>query len=466
MTKFLPIILLIIPIIACAISSLQKRNLFLRLIEIALPVLFFASLTGLYRQVHNDIAIPWLHLDQTILVSLFLLNFLWLVFGFYSQRFWQLSSEEKPHQFRMFFTFIVAFLIMIFVSKNLMITLFFYSCLLLSAQLFVVRFLRHTEVGFLRLFTFLLYFESFFFFLALVATYKFTGGIDFAKGGVIKETLSYEKQVFLFILYFLGLFFSVLMPYFLFFRRPNIEPIITYIFFFIAYSFGSICIFLKLINAVFGVGVFAKIFAGFNFHFIELIFLFNVIATSALILISRGIKISFFYLFFQQFFILIFSTIFLAVYRGSEIYLSLISFSLSFTLVFFCISNLTLYLSKSGENDLAGLFYKLPINVILLIFAILSMSGVMPTIGAVDKFLLLKIIWQKHLGLSAAILFINLATLLIFAVKMLIYFFSRNEEDEESLAIARDIDFDSSLILTALSISLLMFIGLFITKIT
>lgn len=458
--KFLPLILVAIPLFGCAVSSLKKQNFFSRLLDLFLPIIFFANLVGVYRQVENHGAFVVFHLDKVTLIFLFLLSFLWLVFSFYSQRFWQLSSEKRSQELRILVSFIITILTAILLCKNLLLILFFYSFLILGSQLFAVKFLRHTEVGFLRLFTFLLYFESFFFFLALVATSKFI------KGSTI-EDLTREQGVILFILYFFGLFFSVLMPYFIFFRKPNIEPIITYAFFFLAYSFGSICIFVKLLTLVFGFNFFAKILAGNAFTLMEVIFFFNILIASIFTVFSRGIKLSFFYLFFQQLFFVIFSIIFFATFKARMVYLGLISFSLSLTLIFFCVSNITLYLSKSSAKSLIGLFYQLPINTTLLIFSITSMAGLIPTIGAIEKFQLIKIIWQKHLWISASIIAINSATLMIFAGKMFYYFVSRLNEDvsEENLIYARNIDFDSSLVLTSLLTAIMILSGLFITKI-
>lgn len=100
MTQLLPLILVAIPLFACLVSSLHKQDhLLLRLLEGALPILFFATLLGLHRQVQNDEVFRFIHLDKTVFLFLLLLNFLWLVFIFYMQRFWQLSSEAKTQKF-------------------------------------------------------------------------------------------------------------------------------------------------------------------------------------------------------------------------------------------------------------------------------------------------------------------------------------------------------------------------------
>lgn len=82
MTQLLPLILVAIPLFACLVSSLHKQDhLLLRLLEGALPILFFATLLGLHRQVQNDEVFRFIHLDKTVFLFLLLLNF--FVAGFY-----------------------------------------------------------------------------------------------------------------------------------------------------------------------------------------------------------------------------------------------------------------------------------------------------------------------------------------------------------------------------------------------
>lgn len=463
MSQILLITLLTIPLFGCITAIVKNRNFALKLVEGSLPIIFCANLLGLFQK-SNSVEFACFHLDKPAFILLILLNFIWMMALFYLERFWQINQASRAGQLRIFLNFIVTFLIYIFVSKSVMVTLFFYSCLIFTTQFFAIRFLQHSEEKFLRLFGFLLYFESFFFFLAMVATHKFLGRFDFVKGGIIGDNLGLNEERLLLIFYMLGIFFSALLPYFLLFRKINFEPITTYIFFFFAYSFGSISILIKVINSIFGYDNFARIFAGGGFDVIEIISLFNIGIASGFLVFSRGIKLSFFYLFFQQFFFAIFAIFFFGIFDNNKIYLSLISFSLSLTLIFFSLSNLISYLGKFGEKNIGGLFYKLPISTILLIFAILSLAGLMPTIGASEKFFLIRKIWQEHLSISAVIILVNALSLLIFAGKISFYFFRREPTPttEENLALARDIDFDSRLILTTLLTAIALLGGLFL----
>lgn len=466
MTEILLLNLVAIPLLGCLVASFGKQNFLTKFIDGILPVLFFANLIGIDHQ-FQDVVVSdvfrGFYLNKTGFTFLLLLNFLWLVLTFYFQRFWEINSFHNTSQLRIFFNFVIAFLVIIFVSKSLMITLFFYSCLILTAQVFVVKFLKNNEVNFLRLFNFLLYFESFFFFLAMVATYKLVGRTDFVNGGIINGNLGLDEETLLLIFYIFGLFFSALLPYFLLFRKIDLEPIVTHSFFFLSYGFGSLCILIKIIHSIFGFESFADIFSGGGFRFLEILFLFNIVIASALLLISEGIKSSFFYLFFQQFFVAIFSLLMLGIFNSEKIYLSLISFSLAITLVFFSVSNISTYLAKSEEKSLVGLFYKLPISTILLIFGILSFAGIVPTIGLIEKFFVAKAILSKHLWLSAIIVAVNSATLLIFAAKLSYCFLSDKNapKNENNLAIARDIDFDSRLILTSILALIALVAGVF-----
>lgn len=471
MTQIFLFNLIALPLLGCLIASLNKQNFFFKFADGILPVLFFANLIGLDNQFHDiivDDIFMGFYLNKTAFCFLLLLNFLWLVLAFYFQRFWEINSFQKTSQLRVFLNFVIAFLVIIFVSKSLMVTLFFYSCLIIASQLFVVRFLRANEINFLRLFNFLLYFESFFFFLAMVATYKLVGRIDFIKGGIVDQNLGRDEEAILLIFFAFGLFFSVILPYFLFFRKIDLEPIVTYSLLFFSYSFSSLCILVKLIHSTFGFESFANIFAEGGFGVIESIFLFNVTIASVFLLFSKGLKLSFFYLFFQQFFVAIFLSFLLGIFDSEKIYLSLISFSLAITLVFFSVSNIATYLAKSEEKTLLGLFYKLPISTSLLIFGIVSMAGLTPTICAVEKFFVLKAIWHNHLWISAAVIFVNSLSLLIVAGKLSYHFLSHKKSNsgEENFALARDIDFDSRLILTSLLTLILMLVGVFVRMIT
>lgn len=469
-SQFLIFLIAIIPPLNCLISKLCEHST--KLVELAnkaLPVLFLVNLIGFYGS--NDdsyltlaepvrgIALGFA-IDRMALGFLFLLSFFWLSFVFYSHRFLQLSAVKNSAEMKMFFNLIIAFVNLVIISKNLLSILFFYNCLVLLCHFFAVRFLHKKETKFSSFFTFLLYLESIFFFLAIVATYRFSGQIDFTPGGVISPDLDYLKYMLLLALYLSGLFLSTILPCYLLYRNINFDPLIIYALFFLSYALSSLYIFIKILLFIFGVKGFGLMISRLGFGFVEIIFLANIAAASFFLIRSSGLKTSFFYLFFQQFLFTLFSIIAFATFDESRILLSAMNFLFSVTLMFFCISNFSLYLAKAESKQFAGLFYELKVTSIFFIFALLNMAGPAPGIGAVEKFFLIKAMIKNGLGLSALIFLVNFITLGLFAWKTVYPLFLRLSEPRlaADAELAKNIDFDSSLILTGLVTALAMFL--------
>jgi formate hydrogenlyase subunit 3/multisubunit Na+/H+ antiporter MnhD subunit len=476
-TQFLLLLIAIIPFINCLIIKLCAESP--KLVDISsklLPTLFLANLIGLYGNLNRDnsylviaeatrgVALGF-DVDALALGCLFLLTFFWIIFVFYSQRFFQISDAKNATNIKSFFAIIIAFLNLIIISKNLLSVLFFYNCLIILCHFFATKFLYKKQNSFTHFFTFLLYLESILLFLAIVATYKFTGQIDFVAEGIISDSLSDIQYSIILTLYLGGLFMAIFIPSYLLYRNfINLDPIIIYILFFLAYGLSTLYIFTKILAFTFGFKSFALM--GENFlQIIEWIFLVNILATSIFLLFSKGLKSSFFYLFFQQFLFALFSIFIFAIYNKSAVCLALFSFLLSITLIFLTTSNFILYLSKSEHKWLGGLFYNLKITSVLFIFAIFNLIGLAPGIGAVEKFHLIKILFQKELIVPGIIFGINFISLLLFAWKVIYQLFLHDpeisaEEIKSAGEIAKAIDFDSSLILTALIVAVTIFLGL------
>ncbi len=438
------------------------------------PILFLANLIGLYSNLNHDsssltllgeihtMALS-LEIDSLSLKFLFLLNFFWLIFVFYSQHFLQISETKNFANLPLFFTLVVAFINLIIISNNLLSTLFFYNCLLVLCHFFATKFFYKKETKFSALFTFLLYLESTFFFLAIVSTYKFTGQLDYKSGGIIAN-LPASKIAFLLALYFIGLFLCLIFPCYIFYKNNAPEPLVVYPFFFLAYALSSLYIFLKIIIFTFGFSGFSMAIDKIGFGVFEVIFLLNIATASMLLFLSRGLKSSFFYLFFQQFTFALFAVIFFAKFAENRVGLPLVSFLFSLTLIFLSISNFTLCLSKAENKSFEGIFYSLIISSSLFIFAMANLLGIGPGVGLPEKFFLIKTIFQKKLFISAMIVGLNFIGLVLFSWKIFYPLFLRQGEkkSQSDLDLARTIDFDSSLVLTGLVTAIGIFSGLII----
>lgn len=480
-TQFLIYLIALIPLLnALAVKICADFTDISDIIIKISPILFLASLIGLYGNFGRDDsyillaeAAPGVSLgfaiDRLSLSFLFLLNFIWIIFAFYSQRFFQKNETQNSNQLRIFFALIIAFVSLVIISENLMTILFFYSCLIALGHFFSLKLLYKKEDRLSKLFTSLRYFELIFLFLTIAATYKFIGQIEFANGGIIPDDFSEIKQKILLGLYVVSLFLSVLFPCYLFYRNISLNPLILYVFFFLSYAISSIYILLKILILIFGIENFSSLISGFSFTIIESVFLFNIAVISVFLLFSRGIKSSFFYLFFQQFIFALFSIFIFISFDSEKAFSSVLSFSLSITLVFLCISNIVSYIENSEGKTTDGLFFNLKITIILLIFAIANMAGLAPGIGFLEKFFIIKIILQKKLFLSGLIILINSLSLLVFAGKMIYPFFlCQDEQNTNDLSLAKDIEYDSSLILSTVTVAIVIFLSLiffpFLTK--
>jgi formate hydrogenlyase subunit 3/multisubunit Na+/H+ antiporter MnhD subunit len=483
--EFLLFFLAALPFLSCLFLRIFADNSALfSLTSKASPIAFLLVLLGIFNATKTAFSFSIIDVapgisfgfavDQNSLGFLFLLNFLWLIFAFHAQRFFKIYSAKNGDELQFFFVLILAFLNLVLISKNLLSALFFYNCLVIFCHFFAAKFLHKEENDFLRFFTFLLYLESFFFFLAIVATRKFGGEIEF--GSLTFSKLDDAEHAFLLILYLLGLFFALLLPSYVFYRKNSLELLVTYIFLFFGYAFGGLYIFSKLLGFAFGFDEFSLAVSKIGFGFFEWVFLLNITLASALLLLSKNFRTSFFYLFFQQLLTGLFAVFLFAHFDSDKIYLPILSFLLSFSLVFFCFSNLILYFTKSANKSIDGCFYKLTITSSLLLFALLNMAGTVPGVGAVEKFFLLKIIAKKKLMVSGIAVVVSSLTIFIFTLKNFYRIFlaevlpkkeasaskkskevGKETTQEIDKEIAKEIDFDSSLTLGAFALAVAIF---------
>jgi len=468
-TQFLLFLISIIPLANCLlIKVFEGSQALVNLVSKSLPILFFMNLVGLLSADNasllffesSKIFSFGFAIDKMVLIFLFLLNLIWVVFSFYSDRFLSLSESKNSGDFKLFFAAIIAVVSLILISRNLLTILFFYNALLFLSYFFAVKFLYKEKLKLNYFLTFLLYLEAVFLFFAAVLTYKFAGKIDFISEMAIAETLDKSKQIAMLVLYLGSLFLLFLMPSYLLYRKINFDSLEIYAMFFLGIAFSSLYIFIKILIFVFGFSAFSEIISEIGFSYFEWVFLFNLLISSALLLFSKNLKSVFFYLFFNQFIFTLFAIFIFAAFDGRKVLLPLISFSLSITLIFLCLSNFILYLSKAEFKSLKSLFYDLKITSSLLIFAILNLSGIVPALGMFEKFFIIKVLFQKELFLSGIIFVLNTVTSVAFACKMIYSLLARveNKRSSKDLGLIKTIDYDSNLMLTALVVALIIFL--------
>lgn len=457
----------------CAIKIFENSQRWVNFFSKTFPILFSAALIGLLN-VNGSAYLEPLKASQKIsfgfsadknaITLLFFLNIIWISFSFYSTKFLQLhqrdDEENSNNNLKLFFALIVSLITLIIISKNIITTLLFYYGLLFLRHFYAIKFL-YKEKDPPSFFTFILYLESILFSLAVIGTYKFTGKIDFISGEIIAHDLSNLKQLILLSLYSGSLFLSILAPAYFLYRNVNTNPLKIYSLLFLAYAFSSLCIFIKLLVFVFGVSAFSTLLSKVGTSYFEWIFLISSIFASYLLLFCKDIRESLLYLLFHQFTFALFSIFTFVIYDKTKIYLPIFSFSLAFTLLFLCIANITLFLNKTNPDNIKGLSYDLKVTSGLLAFVILNLMGLVPGLGMVDKFFMIKILFQKELTISGILFALNFISLAIFIGKLSYKALLKpdNEKTQEELELVKIVDFDSNLILTPLVIAVIIFLS-------
>ncbi len=486
-TEILLLIILLIPLVNClAIRFYQNSDQILNFLITAAPILFLSSLAGLYQsfnyqeynnidfiRANSNLAISFF-IDSSNLKFLFLFGFIWLIFSFYLRRFLQLNKEIKfnsviqSFEFQMFFAILISLINFIITAKNLLTILFFYNCLIIWYHFFAVKFLYKKELknSGTIICNFTLYLQSILLFLAIIITYKFSNHLEFnSKTTILANIENTNHYLALLLLYFASLFLLNLFCGYLLYRNINFSPLEIFIFFALGLGLVQIFIFDKLLTQIFGLTMFSAVIKAVTSQYFYYIFSFNMLLTAILAIFARNLKSSFFYLFFNQLIYALLVIFIFAQAKIDKIFMITINFLLSQLLVFFTLANIIIFLKQVKNKEITALFYKLKITTILMIFAFLNMIGIVPGLGLLEKFLLIKTLFDQQLSSPIIILTCNQLLLIIFAIRLFHPMFLKNNQnpnlEQQETSLAKDTDLDSGLILPPSIIALTLILLLF-----
>lgn len=467
--NFLLSTMIALPLFNCFANVAMAENKIRNFIEKFSMIFSFAALIGLYNKLEVAHSLEIIALTPEISLSfaansenisyLFLLNLIWLAYGFHAERFLAISANKNIAQFKLFFAFTIAFINLVILANNLLTLLFAYNCLVLSCYFLTTKFLFKTTNNFSRIFSFLIFAETFLLLFAIVMTAKFSDQLTFSKEGILNN-ISSAKTICLFLLYFGGILLTVLTSsHLLFYKNCDIDSPLVYLFLPLFFGIAKLYIFIKIITEVFGIGVFSTLIAKINLEILIFIFLANLVISLVMLLFSRDFKAIFFHLFFSQLIVAFFAIILYALYDEAFIYGVLPNLILSITLIFLTFSNLILYLKRAENKDMVGLFYQMKITVFLLLFGFLNLCGTAPSLGIIEKYSLLKIAFQNNLIVAQAFLILNSLCLFLFTVKLFYPLFLKSEivRSEHDKKLAAKIDSASSLMLSALVVAVIIF---------
>jgi len=432
------------------------------------PIFSTAILCGISNKLRGEFGVDVIAFDQNITLgffidskvikNLFLLNFIWLIFAFYSEKFFIFNANKNIVSSRLFFILFIAFSSLIIVAKNLVTLLLAYDLLILSYYFLLTKFLFKNKNYGTKIFSFFILLEAFLLFCATILAAKLGAQNLFSQDGVL-SLLNGRQTIFLFGLFSAAILSTILSSsYLLFHKNFNFDPPLTYLALPVFFSFGKVFILIKIITEVFSIGAFIAIIAKTGFTIFEIIFLLNLLVSLTFLLFSRDFKAIFFHLFFTQLIFVIFTIFASSLFNEGLIGNILQNFILTVTLIFLTFSNLILYLKNAQNKELDGLFYNMKINIALMLFGFLNLLGLVPTAVAFEKFSLLKIVWQNNLVFSQIIFASNFLGIFLLMIKLFYPFFLKQEDkkSDHDKQLALKIDSASSLTLAALVLAVIM----------
>lgn len=463
----------LIPLANIFFVKIKSENLNLcRSFNLLFPKLFCLTLLGLFfLQGEKTIAVEFFRffsansfafsITKLSLIFLIFLGLFWLVFSTYAQKL--LSILAINNNFYDYFLLIVSTLCLLFLSKNLITILVFYQILVIIFHFFSSDFLYKNDNKNLTFFTLLFFLQTIFLFLAIIITLKIFGKSNFDQVPSLLNELEASKFLPLLFLYLSTSFLLIIAPCYLFYQKIKLNPIFIFTVFFLLYAVSNCYILFKIFIDVFDVFNFSLKFLKDYFIFFEGIALFNITISSLFLVFSNNFKSSFFYFFFQQLSFAFFCTFLFLIYKIDKLFLPFLSFSLSFIILFFCITNIALYFENNSHKEVKKesktFFLNIKTNIVLLFVAILSIAKVFPSISLFEGFFILKIIREESLIFSPIICFVGFVSTIIFAIKI-IYLFSRYQTNQQTINVNLG-NFNSGLafIISPLLVLLMLFLS-------
>lgn len=413
--------------------------------------------------------------DKMSTLFLLLLGGLWLLTSLYASRYFAInnaidnSENNHGYQFNVLLAALVQCSMLIMVSKNLISVVIFYQALAFVLYIFCRSFVHKSDTKSANYLAGSLFIGAIFLFLAAVASYKILGTTDFMD--VVKNyDLDSWSFAGLLTLYLLAIAVIAVLPiYWLYIDLYHLSPVLIVTIIVGGMGLNNLVILFKIINHLFVAKTFSFYVDQINQqYFLTAVLLANLFLSAGLAIFSKNLKKILTYLFFNQF-IWVVSLFLIFRLNTNQMAVVLLSFVLSQALIFFCISNISLYLSQAQEKTLNGIAYKLRITVILLAFALLNIVGLVPAIGLVEKYLIIKqIIIRNHALINGLIFLVNVALNIICIVKILypMIEISSKNNNPKSYEVAKEIEYDLSLILPILLLFLTMVLLIYPSFIT
>lgn len=403
------------------------------------------------------------------LILAFFAIIIWLVLAIYAKQYFAFTNDENFYKYKLFSTLIIGLILLIIFSKNLLSLFIFYQILIVISYIFSSHFTEIKNSKSWNYFIAYFLFSGFLMFLSMILTYKFAGNFEFTNSGILEDNASSKRYFLLLLLFIFSVSLTALIPIQNLFNplyNLNSPMIITVLV--MSYGFTSLLVLLKFIINIFGFELFTANSSHFYLSFfLNLAMVLNLIFNAKILFFQSNLKKMLISLFFNQLICAFF--IFLVLNQSIDKFiLTIISFTLSQTLIFLCFGNISLYLLRAKQKNILGISSNMRFTSIMLAFAFLNILGIIPAIGIIEKYLLLKNYLISHFNFNILVILANIALIAVLSFRILSVIFAKNQNiGEYDFKIAQQIDSNLSFITPSVIVALLMFLSfVFSSKIT
>ncbi len=419
-------------------------------------IIFLVAALGI-RRIKNSLTLDLFELpnnfniafsfDSRQMFFLLVLGGFWLFTVLHSNRYFSIVKDKKKGQFNILFLAIIGFISCIILSKNLLTAALFYQFLAVIIYYTANFFTTKQTQKSVKYFGFFTVFTSSLLFLAAALTFKISGQIDFMLGGVFDETtINLWEFCLLLFFYILAIASMAFVPFHLLFGNLYYLSPPAIIATVLSFSMAILILFYKVVFYIFGIKLFINFMEQINsFNLVTIILAMNLLALPIFALLSKNLKQILTLLLFNQVIAVIMAFMIFGL-SAKKMQVVIASFVFGQLLIFIAVGNINLYLKESKDKAMNGVFYKLRLTVLALIFALLNLTGIIPSAGMSEKYWLFRDIMHNNSWINGSVVVTNIILCLICSVKILYPMLEIRKEVAQSSEEQNQVEHDLSLI--------------------
>jgi multicomponent Na+:H+ antiporter subunit D len=403
-----------VPAVAAAlIAACHRRPNLREAVSLAAAVLTFACIVSFFPEVLQGerprlvlgemmpgLALV-LELEPLGLLFSLIASGLWFVSGVYSIGYMRGNHEAHQTRFYVCFALAIASAIGVALAGNLLTLYLFYEALTLITWPLVTHHGDDEARSGGRTYLGLLLASSLLFLLpAMVATWWFSGTLDFKPGGILNGRISDGAAAGLAALYAFGIGKAALMPIHRWLPAAMVAPTpVSALLHAVAVVKAGVFSIVKVVVYVFGLDFGADVFAWLTW-----VAGFTIVAASIVALRADNLKRRLAYSTVSQLSYVVLAAAILTPLSIMGAVLHIAAHSVSKITLFFAAGAIYTAAHKTNVSQLDGIGRRMPVTMAAFTVGALSLMGMPPCVGFVSKWYIVQGVFAADLLLPAAVL--------------------------------------------------------------